>query len=254
VVAAVTTSTALWCACGTRIVGCGYVEAIGGTSLDGPRLCRSCAVDHGREVPGSIVPALTIRIGLLSVWTAGEQSTPRVGVPGPGNTGGAGHDADRVQGPQGTPRRGDRGGSGPRHRPPDRSRPPGSPDCESRGTHLSAPGDMQHTKEITNVSRYNSDPRVSGYGSDGFTVSRDGTDYRVLPTGVFGWVVCAGPNLDFAPTTDGGFAIGFATSDEAIGAVLGEDPTTTSTANTELTAEAVTTEDSDDDTDGMRSR
>jgi hypothetical protein len=52
------TSTALVCACGTRIVGCGYVEAVGGASADGPRLCRSCAVDHGREVPGSIAPAL----------------------------------------------------------------------------------------------------------------------------------------------------------------------------------------------------
>ena len=26
---------------------------------------------------------------------------------------------------------------------------------------------------------------------------------------MFGWTICQGPNLDFAPTTDGGFAIGF---------------------------------------------
>jgi hypothetical protein len=46
-----------WCACGTRIVGGGYVDATNPPSPDGPRLCRSCAVDHGREVPGSIAPA-----------------------------------------------------------------------------------------------------------------------------------------------------------------------------------------------------
>ncbi len=56
-----TTSTTYVCACGTRIVGCGYVDATNPpTSPDGPRLCRSCAVDHGREVPGSIAPALTV--------------------------------------------------------------------------------------------------------------------------------------------------------------------------------------------------
>jgi hypothetical protein len=53
-----TSSTAHLCACGTRIVGCGYVDATNPpTNGDGPRLCRSCAVDHCREVPGSIAPA-----------------------------------------------------------------------------------------------------------------------------------------------------------------------------------------------------
>ncbi len=55
------TSTALVCACGLRIVGCGYVDATNPpTSTDGTYLCRSCAVEHGREVPGSIAPAINL--------------------------------------------------------------------------------------------------------------------------------------------------------------------------------------------------
>jgi hypothetical protein len=107
------------------------------------------------------------------------------------------------------------------------------------------------------VTRYHDDPRVAGSGHDGYAVTRDdGTDYQVLPTGVFGWVVCHGPNLDFAPTADGGFAIGFATADDAIGAALGEQPSTADTAtaesaSTEATVPETTAEDGDDTTDGM---
>lgn len=96
------------------------------------------------------------------------------------------------------------------------------------------------------MSRYRDDPRVSGYGSDGFSVSRDGTDYRVLPTGVFGWVVCTGPNLDFVAAADGGFAIGFASADDAIGAALGEAAADTGTAADEAHADAATAEDTGD--------
>jgi hypothetical protein len=87
------------------------------------------------------------------------------------------------------------------------------------------------------MSRYDSDPRVRGYGPDqdhrissegpaGFTVTRDdGSTYRVLHTEVFGWTVCQGPNLDFVPASDGGFAIGFPSADAAISAVLADQDT-----------------------------
>lgn len=101
------------------------------------------------------------------------------------------------------------------------------------------------------MSRYSDDPRVSGFGADGYTVSRDGTDFRVLPTEVFGWVVCTGPNLDFVAATGGGFAIGFPTAEAAIGAVLGEQPTSAATATDQPTAEVGTAADSDESTDGM---
>jgi len=78
------------------------------------------------------------------------------------------------------------------------------------------------------TSTYAGDPRVAAYDTDpdastprGYTVLReDGTDLEVLPTGVFGWTVCHGPNLDFVPTTDGGFAIGYPSADAAIGDAL----------------------------------
>jgi hypothetical protein len=44
----------------------------------------------------------------------------------------------------------------------------------------------------------------------------------VLPTEVFDWCIFAGPNLDMVPVEGGGFAIGFATADDAIGALIGE--------------------------------
>jgi hypothetical protein len=94
------------------------------------------------------------------------------------------------------------------------------------------------------VTRYHRDPRVSGYGEDGYTVLRDdGTNYQILPTDVFGWTICHGPNLDFVPTADGGFAIGYPTADDAIADLLEPPATTTETS----TASA----DTGDDCDGM---
>ena len=43
------------CACGSLIVGLGFVEA---TAASGPVLCRGCADAHGRERPGDVVPAI----------------------------------------------------------------------------------------------------------------------------------------------------------------------------------------------------
>lgn len=54
----------LFCACSARIVGRGFVEAIGATPLDGPRLCRSCAADHARERPDGIAPAGALADGI----------------------------------------------------------------------------------------------------------------------------------------------------------------------------------------------
>lgn len=51
-------TTVLLCACGMRIVGRGYVDATNPpTSPGDPRLCLSCAADHGRERPGDLVQA-----------------------------------------------------------------------------------------------------------------------------------------------------------------------------------------------------
>lgn len=111
------------------------------------------------------------------------------------------------------------------------------------------------------MSRYDGHPQVSGYGPQqdsriseeaaGYSVTRDGTDYEVLPTGVFGWVICQGPGLDFAPATDGGFAIGYPTADDAISAALGEQPTNTDAATGQTPAVDDGNDNTDDDTDGM---
>lgn len=67
------------------------------------------------------------------------------------------------------------------------------------------------------------DPRVTARAGGGFTVIRPGGDtVEVLYTagGVFGWAICAGPNLDFVPLADGGFAIKFPTAEAAVEAAL----------------------------------
>ena len=69
---------------------------------------------------------------------------------------------------------------------------------------------------------------VSGPTSPG------GDGYQVRHTEVFGWTVCHGPNLEFARTDDGGFAIGYRTAEDAHAAIT--------TAHTT---------DGCDDTDGM---
>jgi hypothetical protein len=102
------------------------------------------------------------------------------------------------------------------------------------------------------TSTYANDPRVAAYdtGPDtgtprGYTVLReDGTDLQILPTDTFGWTVCHGPNLDYVPTTDGGFAIGYPNPDAAITDALGDHPATEPQAAPGLA-------DTSDDTDGM---
>jgi hypothetical protein len=75
------------------------------------------------------------------------------------------------------------------------------------------------------VNRFSADPRVSPRG-DGYTVTRAGTTYQVLPTKVFGWVVCTA-DLDFVPTSGGGLAIGFPDAEAALTALLHQDSTIT---------------------------
>lgn len=87
------------------------------------------------------------------------------------------------------------------------------------------------------MNRFATDPRVTARG-DGWTVTHHGTTYQVLPSTVFGWVVCTGPTLDFVPTSDGGFAIGFPDAESAITALLDTD-------------QAVTDTDADGDGDGV---
>jgi hypothetical protein len=44
--------------------------------------------------------------------------------------------------------------------------------------------------------RYDNDPDVARSGADGYTVHRDGTDYRVLPNEALGWGAFTGERLD----------------------------------------------------------
>jgi hypothetical protein len=44
--------------------------------------------------------------------------------------------------------------------------------------------------------RYDNDRDVGRYGTDGYTVHRDGTNYRVLPNDAMGWGVFTGDRLD----------------------------------------------------------
>ncbi len=93
---------------------------------------------------------------------------------------------------------------------------------------------MQDTEQ---TSRYANDPRVevcpggSSTGAPGYIVRAEETGprggkktrtFHVLDSGVFAWVICEGPNLDFVPTTDGGFAINISSADGAIEALIGE--------------------------------
>lgn len=70
------------------------------------------------------------------------------------------------------------------------------------------------------MSRYDNDPRVCRAGH-GFTVTRNGTVYRVLPSDTLGWGIYTGPHLTLAATGDGGLAIGYPTADHAIEALIG---------------------------------
>lgn len=70
------------------------------------------------------------------------------------------------------------------------------------------------------MSAYDNDPRVTADGVAYLAVT-DAGRFAVLHTATFGWVVCHGPSLEFA-STDGGYAIGYKTADEALHAVVGE--------------------------------
>ena len=78
----------------------------------------------------------------------------------------------------------------------------------------------------TTTSRYANDPRVTAYeidaGKVGYTVNAGGRILEVLPTEVFAWVICEGPNLDFVQVTGGGFAINISSADGAIAALIGD--------------------------------
>lgn len=63
-------------------------------------------------------------------------------------------------------------------------------------------------------------PRVTARQDGGFTVIRDTGVVEVLHSETFGWMICAGPNLDFVPTSGGGFAIKFPSAESAIEAAL----------------------------------
>lgn len=67
-------------------------------------------------------------------------------------------------------------------------------------------------REVT-VSKYDRDRRVRREGK-GYTVTVDGTEYRVIPTEVFGWCIFTGPNLD-------GIGSGYRTAEAAIKSLLG---------------------------------
>ncbi len=84
-----------------------------------------------------------------------------------------------------------------------------------------------------------SDPRIAARPNGGFDVTtRQGT-YHVLDSGLLGWGVYHGPNLDMVLTDDDRLAIGAAHADDLIKALLDNDNTT---IQHDLT---------DDDTDGM---
>jgi len=75
------------------------------------------------------------------------------------------------------------------------------------------------------VTRYVDDPRVTACGTGrGFAVAAHDTTFVVLPTDVFAWCIFTGPNLDLVPVEGGGFAIGYPTADDAIGALIGDPP------------------------------
>lgn len=74
-------------------------------------------------------------------------------------------------------------------------------------------------------SRYAADPRVTVHPpGGGYTVIDGAREFNVLPTDAYGWVICEGPNLEFAPMEGGpnGLAIGFSDADGAIYAIIRE--------------------------------
>lgn len=69
------------------------------------------------------------------------------------------------------------------------------------------------------MTRYHRDRRVRRDGT-GYTVTADGTEYRVMPTEVFGWCIFTGPNLNLAHEGRGNLAHGYSDADAAIRALL----------------------------------
>ncbi len=75
------------------------------------------------------------------------------------------------------------------------------------------------------TSQHAADPRVTRVAG-GFAVERgDGVTYRVLPNKVLGWAIFADldPDLDLVQVAEGGFALGYQTAQDAIGALLGAE-------------------------------
>jgi hypothetical protein len=79
----VTTRTAVVCACGSAITGCGFTEA----TNPGTFLCPACAADANREHPGSVVRAFVlvdfddcardVAAALAAVWLDDTRHCPR---------------------------------------------------------------------------------------------------------------------------------------------------------------------------------
>lgn len=86
------------------------------------------------------------------------------------------------------------------------------------------------------------DPRVVARPHGGWDVTTSKGTYHVLDSGLLGWGVFQGPNLDIALTTDERLAIGAADPQDLIRALLDSD-----TPDVETTEQT----DTDEDTDGM---
>jgi len=74
------------------------------------------------------------------------------------------------------------------------------------------------------TSRYDTDPRVTRDG-DTFTVTTAepaAGPFHIRHTGVFAWVICHDDQVGTFLQTSSGFAIGIATADAAIGALIGD--------------------------------
>lgn len=97
------------------------------------------------------------------------------------------------------------------------------------------------------------DPRVSTYGGSGYEVTTKDGVYRVLDSGVLGWGVYTGQNLDLVFSPDGP-VIGAAGPDELVAGLLKADDDTLAddvlqTAG--LAEVSAVQDDVSDDTDGM---
>lgn len=77
------------------------------------------------------------------------------------------------------------------------------------------------TVAATVASAYANDPRVTATPAGTYRVDRDGVVFTVYGSGLFGWIVGIGCNLQLLPTR-GGHAIHFQTADEAIRTLIGE--------------------------------